>query len=80
MSDAKIHHLLSEELYKPYRRHRRLSYSRHAVNDQDLVTEPDQQVKYRQPMNFKRMMSERVQKQHKVRRPGVVNNVSGENM
>ncbi|XP_021943785.1 probable Na(+)/H(+) antiporter nhx-9 isoform X2 [Folsomia candida] len=74
MSDAKIHHLLSEELYKPYRRHRRLSYSRHAVHDQDLATELHQQVNYRQPMNFKRMVSERLQKQNKVRRPGVVNN------
>ncbi|OXA61511.1 Sodium/hydrogen exchanger 5 [Folsomia candida] len=55
MSDAKIHHLLSEELYKPYRRHRRLSYSRHAVHDQDLATELHQQVNYRQPMNFKRV-------------------------
>ncbi|KAK9753379.1 hypothetical protein QE152_g3433 [Popillia japonica] len=39
LTDAKIHHLLAEELCKPYRRHRRLSYSRHAVNDRDLSTQ-----------------------------------------
>lgn len=50
LTEAKIHHLLSEEL-KPYRRHRRLSYSRHAVDDRDLST----QVNYRMRMNIRRM-------------------------
>lgn len=34
--------------------HRRLSYSRHAVNDRDLST----QVNYRMHMNIRRMMGE----------------------
>lgn len=39
--------------------HRRLSYSRHAVNDRDLST----QVNYRMHMNIRRMVGER--KHHK---------------
>ncbi|XP_049549093.1 sodium/hydrogen exchanger 3 isoform X2 [Anopheles darlingi] len=58
LTDARIHHLLSEEL-KPYRRHRRLSYSRHAVDDRDLST----QVNYKMQMNIRRMISEK--KHHK---------------
>ncbi|PNF30204.1 hypothetical protein B7P43_G08417 [Cryptotermes secundus] len=56
LTDARIHHLLAEELCKPYRRHRRLSYSRHAVNDRDLSTQP---VNYRMHMNIRRMVGER---------------------
>ncbi|KAL0270823.1 UNVERIFIED_CONTAM: hypothetical protein PYX00_008108 [Menopon gallinae] len=59
LTDAKIHHLLSEELCKP-RRHRRLSYSRHAVNDRDLAT---QEVNYKMHMNIRRVIGER--KHHK---------------
>ncbi|XP_058446949.1 uncharacterized protein LOC131427610 isoform X2 [Malaya genurostris] len=59
LTDARIHHLLSVEL-KPYRRHRRLSYSRHAVDDRDLST---QQVNYKMQMNIRRMISEK--KHHK---------------
>ncbi|CAG2067505.1 unnamed protein product [Timema podura] len=55
LTDAKIHHLLAEELCQPYRRHRRLSYSRHAVNDRDLST----QVNYRMHMNMRRLVGER---------------------
>ncbi|CAD7087971.1 unnamed protein product [Hermetia illucens] len=58
LTDAKIHHLLAEEL-KPYRRHRRLSYSRHAVDDRDLST----QVNYKMHMNIRRMVNDR--KHHK---------------
>ncbi|XP_059474153.1 Na(+)/H(+) exchanger protein 2-like isoform X2 [Neocloeon triangulifer] len=53
LTDAKIHHLLSEELCKP-RRHRRLSYSRHAVNDRDLST---QEVNYKMHMNMRHIIS-----------------------
>ncbi|XP_046397803.1 sodium/hydrogen exchanger 3-like isoform X13 [Ischnura elegans] len=60
LTDARIHHLLAEELCKPYRRHRRLSYSRHAVNDRDLST----QVNYKMHMNIRRMVSENVRKHH----------------
>uniref|UniRef100_A0A336MVV5 Sodium/hydrogen exchanger n=1 Tax=Culicoides sonorensis TaxID=179676 RepID=A0A336MVV5_CULSO len=59
LTDARIHHLLAEEL-KPYRRHRRLSYSRHAVDDRDLST---QQVNYKMPLNIRRMVCDR--KHHK---------------
>ncbi|XP_055710485.1 sodium/hydrogen exchanger 3 isoform X3 [Phlebotomus papatasi] len=62
LTDAKIHHLLAEEL-KPRRAsltmHRRLSYSRHAVDDRDLST----QVNYKMHMNIRRMVNDR--KHHK---------------
>ncbi|XP_041632133.1 sodium/hydrogen exchanger 3 isoform X13 [Drosophila kikkawai] len=71
LTDAKIHHLLAEEL-KPYRRasiqmHRRLSYSRHAVDDRDLST----QVNYKMQMNFRRMFNDR--KHHKRSKRGASN-------
>ncbi|XP_046397801.1 sodium/hydrogen exchanger 3-like isoform X11 [Ischnura elegans] len=77
LTDARIHHLLAEELCKPYRRHRRLSYSRHAVNDRDLST----QVNYKMHMNIRRMVSENVRKHHHKRskrlgKDGKVNHVS----
>ncbi|XP_060520653.1 sodium/hydrogen exchanger 3 isoform X4 [Cylas formicarius] len=55
LTDAKIHHLLAEELVKPYRRHRRLSYSRHAVNDRDLST----QVNYKMHYNMRRLVADK---------------------
>ncbi|XP_059609498.1 sodium/hydrogen exchanger 3 isoform X3 [Phlebotomus argentipes] len=62
LTDARIHHLLAEEL-KPRRAslsmHRRLSYSRHAVDDRDLST----QVNYKMHMNIRRMVNDR--KHHK---------------
>lgn len=61
LTDARIHHLLSVEL-KPYRRTRRLSYSRHAVDDRDLST---QQVNYKMQMNIRRMISEKKHKRSK---------------
>ncbi|ODM98828.1 Sodium/hydrogen exchanger 5 [Orchesella cincta] len=72
MNDAKIHHLLAEELYKPSRRQRRLSYSRHAVDDKDLGTEPQPQVNYRTQMNFRKMVSHGAMKASKTRRTGNV--------
>jgi len=41
-------------------KHRRLSYSRHAVNDRDLFTQP---VNYHMHMNIRHMVDER--KHHK---------------
>ncbi|KAH8339442.1 hypothetical protein KR074_011086 [Drosophila pseudoananassae] len=73
LTDAKIHHLLAEEL-KPYRRHRRLSYSRHAVDDRDLST----QVNYKMQMNFRRMFNDR--KHHKRSKRGASNKESKENV
>ncbi|CAG9824519.1 unnamed protein product [Phaedon cochleariae] len=55
LTDAKIHHLLAEELVKPYRRHRKLSYSRHAVNDRDLSS----QVNYRMHFNMRRLVADK---------------------
>ncbi|XP_034668928.1 sodium/hydrogen exchanger 3 isoform X17 [Drosophila subobscura] len=78
LTDAKIHHLLAEEL-KPYRRasiqmHRRLSYSRHAVDDRDLST----QVNYKMQMNFRRMFNDR--KHHKRSKRGASNKEPKENV
>ncbi|XP_054289044.1 probable Na(+)/H(+) antiporter nhx-9 isoform X2 [Macrosteles quadrilineatus] len=63
LTDAKIHHLLAEELCQPCRRHRRLSYSRHAVDDRDLTT---QIFPHRMHYNMRRMVGD--QKKHHHRR------------
>nr|AAF60313.1 sodium/hydrogen exchanger protein [Drosophila melanogaster] len=75
LTDARIHHLLAEEL-KPYRRHRRLSYSRHAVDDRDLSTQV--QVNYKMQMNFRRMFNDR--KHHKRSKRGASNKEAKENV
>ncbi|CAH0388012.1 unnamed protein product, partial [Bemisia tabaci] len=62
LTDAKIHHLLSEELVQPHRRHRRLSYSRHTVDDRDLSSQP---VNYRMHMNIRRVMGDQRKHHHK---------------
>ncbi|KAL3275632.1 hypothetical protein HHI36_020385 [Cryptolaemus montrouzieri] len=77
LTDARIHHLLAEELVKPYRRHRRLSYSRHAVNDRDLST----QVNYRMHFNIRRLVADKKHhhsKRHskKLNKDGKQNHVS----
>ncbi|XP_034186248.1 na[+]/H[+] hydrogen exchanger 2 [Osmia lignaria lignaria] len=75
LTDARIHHLLAEELCKPYKRHRRFSYSRHAVNDRDLST----QVNYKMHMNIRRMMGEhkhRHKRSKKLLKDGKQNHVS----
>ncbi|XP_071631034.1 sodium/hydrogen exchanger 3 isoform X1 [Temnothorax longispinosus] len=80
LTDARIHHLLAEELCKPYKRsssikhHRRLSYSRHAVNDRDLST----QVNYKMHMNIRRMVGEkhRHKRSKKLLKDGKQNHVS----
>jgi len=64
LSDAKVHHMLSEESWKPYRRStRRLGYSRHAV-DRDLSYH---QLNHNMHMHIRRMVSETVRKQHSKR-------------
>ncbi|KAF5303352.1 hypothetical protein FQR65_LT08265 [Abscondita terminalis] len=60
LTDAKIHHLLAEELCQP-KRHRRLSYSRHAVNDRDLST----QVNYKMHYNMRRLVGDSKRHHHK---------------
>uniref|UniRef100_A0A1A9WZR1 Sodium/hydrogen exchanger n=1 Tax=Glossina brevipalpis TaxID=37001 RepID=A0A1A9WZR1_9MUSC len=52
-------------------RHRRLSYSRHAVDDRDLST----QVNYKMQMHFRRMFNDR--KHHKRSKRGVNKNQDG---
>ena len=49
--------------------HRRLSYSRHAVNDRDLSTQP---VNYRMHMNIRRMVGERKHHHKRSKRLGKV--------
>ncbi|XP_075224008.1 na[+]/H[+] hydrogen exchanger 2 isoform X2 [Lycorma delicatula] len=61
LTDARIHHLLAEELCQPCRRHRRLSYSRHTVDDRDLST----QVNYRMQMNTRRLVGDQRKHHHK---------------
>lgn len=82
LTDAKIHHLLAEELCQPKRvsnqvsilkimnsskivlfflKHRRLSYSRHAVNDRDLST----QVNYKMHYNMRRLVGDSKRHHHK---------------
>lgn len=60
LTDAKIHHLLAEELCQS-KRHRRLSYSRHAVNDRDLST----QVNYKMHYNMRRLVGDSKRHHHK---------------
>ncbi|XP_039284491.1 probable Na(+)/H(+) antiporter nhx-9 isoform X8 [Nilaparvata lugens] len=63
LTDARIHHLLAEELCQPCRRvgHRRLSYSRHTVDDRDLSS----QVNYRMHMNIRRLVGDQRKHHHK---------------
>merc|ERR1719369_2107877 len=53
LTEAKIHHLLSEEMAKPQKHFRKLSYSRH-----NLETEEDCKINYKVHTNVRRMMSE----------------------
>ncbi|KAI5717711.1 hypothetical protein M8J77_009950 [Diaphorina citri] len=70
LTDAKIHHLLSEELCMPQKRHRRLSYSRHTVDDRDLST----QVNYKMHMNMcRRLMADRKHHHRRSKRLNKVN-------
>ncbi|XP_022904070.1 sodium/hydrogen exchanger 3 isoform X3 [Onthophagus taurus] len=75
LTDAKIHHLLAEELCKPYKRVTK-SYSRHAVNDRDLST----QVNYKMHFNTRRMVNDKKHhhKRHskKLHKDGKQNHVS----
>ncbi|RZF39494.1 hypothetical protein LSTR_LSTR001015 [Laodelphax striatellus] len=63
LTDARIHHLLAEELCQPCRRvgHRRLSYSRHTVDDRDLSS----QVNYRTHMSIRRLVGDQRKHHHK---------------
>jgi len=57
VAETKIHHLLSENLFMPKNRPRRMSYSRHAVNEADLGIQGGD-VSYKMHMQVRRMVSE----------------------
>jgi sodium/hydrogen exchanger-like protein 3 len=59
------------ELLVLFLKHRRLSYSRHAVNDRDLSTQP---VNYRMHMNIRRMVGERKHHHKRSKKLGKVSN------
>lgn len=41
LTETKIHHMLSENMFMPRARPRRMSYSRHAVDEEDLAMQHD---------------------------------------
>eukprot|EP00091_Calanus_sinicus_P006663 TRINITY_DN17376_c0_g1_i1.p2 TRINITY_DN17376_c0_g1~~TRINITY_DN17376_c0_g1_i1.p2 ORF type:complete len:112 (-),score=22.39 TRINITY_DN17376_c0_g1_i1:446-781(-) len=53
LTEAKIHHLLSEEMAKPQKNFRKLSYSRHQLEDDDP------KISYKVHTQVRRMMSEK---------------------
>jgi len=56
LTEAKIHHLLSEEMAKPQKNFRKLSYSRHQLEDDDP------KISYKMHTQVRRMMSEKRQR------------------
>lgn len=44
LTEAKIHHMLSEEMAKPQKHFRKLSYSRHQL---DSEAQPDTKISYK---------------------------------
>ncbi|XP_065577785.1 probable Na(+)/H(+) antiporter nhx-9 isoform X2 [Artemia franciscana] len=61
LTDAKIHHLLSEELGRSHHRgSRRLSYSRHTLDDREFL---NAEVNHSQRHHVRRMMGDTVRKQ-----------------
>lgn len=66
LTEAKIHHLLSEEMAKPQKRLRKLSYSRHNLEDDDT------KINHKVQTTVRRMMSEKRQKKKNPVRPGVL--------
>lgn len=56
LDETRIHHMLSENLFMPRNRPRKLSYSRHAIRDDDAPMGHD--VNYKMHMHVRRMVSE----------------------
>lgn len=56
LDETRIHHMLSENLFMPRNRPRKLSYSRHAIKDDDATMGHD--VNYKMHMHVRRMVSE----------------------
>lgn len=61
LTEAKIHHLLSEEMSKPVKNFRKLSYSRHRLEDDDP------KISYKMHTQVRRMMSEKRQRKKVVK-------------
>jgi len=61
LTEAKIHHLLSEEMAKPQKHIRKLSYSRHQLQDDDP------KISYKTHTQVRRMMSEKRQRKKVVK-------------
>lgn len=61
LTEAKIHHLLSEEMAKPQKNFRKLSYSRHQLEDEDP------KISYKMHTQVRRMMSEKRQRKKVVK-------------
>lgn len=61
LTEAKIHHLLSEEMAKPQKNFRKLSYSRHQLEDDDP------KISYKMHTQVRRMMSEKRQRKKVVK-------------
>jgi len=59
LTEAKIHHMLSEEMAKPQKHFRKLSYSRHQL---DAEAEEDTKISYKVHTQVRRMMSEKRQR------------------
>lgn len=57
LTEAKIHHMLSEEMAKPQKHFRKLSYSRH-----QLDAEEETKISYKMHTQVRRMMSEKRQR------------------
>eukprot|EP00096_Caligus_rogercresseyi_P006867 TRINITY_DN2383_c0_g1_i1.p1 TRINITY_DN2383_c0_g1~~TRINITY_DN2383_c0_g1_i1.p1 ORF type:complete len:889 (-),score=207.95 TRINITY_DN2383_c0_g1_i1:856-3522(-) len=56
MTETKIHHVLSENLFMPRARPRRMSYSRHAMDEKDLSFNHD--INYKVHMQVRRMITD----------------------
>jgi len=66
LTEAKIHHLLSEEMAKPQKRLRKLSYSRHNLEDDET------KINHKVQTTVRRMMSEKRQKKKTPVKTGVL--------
>merc|ERR1712156_91099 len=59
MDETRIKHMLSENLFMPRNQPRKLSYSRHAIDEGDVPSGVNPGVNYKVHMQVRRMMSPR---------------------
>lgn len=65
LTEAKIHHMLSEEMAKPQKHFRKLSYSRHQL---DAAEQPEEtKISYKMHTQVRRMMSEKKTRKRNVK-------------